>query len=208
MTGMILSSDLDQDQRENAQTLHRSGENLLSILNDILDISKIEAGELKIETVPFHLDTAMRQIIQLYTPLATERDLDFQIQSAKNVPDVLEGDLGHIQQILRNLISNALKFTDKGSITVNVKIATHANGHNNLHISVIDTGIGIPQNKLASIFEKFTQADASVTRRFGGTGLGLAITQRLVDLMDGEIGVKSVEGKGSTFWFTIPLVVA
>ncbi len=208
MTEMLLSSNLNQDQRENAQTLHGSGENLLSILNDILDISKIEAGELEIETVPFHLDTAMRQIIQLFIPLATEQDLDLQMHGTKNVPDVLEGDLGRIQQILRNLINNALKFTNKGSITVNVKIATHENGNNNLHISVIDTGIGIPQDKLESIFEKFTQADASVTRKFGGTGLGLAITQRLVDLMGGEIGVDSVEDKGSTFWFTIPLVVA
>ncbi len=208
MAEMLLSSNLDQDQRENTQTLHGSGENLLAILNDILDISKIEAGELEIETVPFHLDTAMRQIIQLFLPLATDRNLDLQMGSTKNIPDVLMGDLGRIQQILRNLISNALKFTDQGGVNVEVKITTDKNGRNNLHIAVTDTGIGIPEDKLNSVFDKFTQADASVTRKFGGTGLGLAITQKLVDLMEGEIGVKSTEGKGSTFWFTVPLVVA
>lgn len=208
MSEMLLSSNLDWDQRENAQTLHGSGENLLAILNDILDISKIEAGELDIETVPFHLDTAMRQIIQLFLPLATDRGLDLQMGSTKNVPDVLEGDLGRIQQILRNLISNALKFTDKGGITVDVKIETDENGQNKLHLAVTDTGIGIPQDKLEHIFDKFTQADASVTRKFGGTGLGLAITQKLVALMDGKIGVESTLGEGSTFWFSIPLVVA
>lgn len=207
MTEMLLSSDLDQDQRENAQTLHGSGENLLSILNDILDISKIEAEELEIEIVPFHLDTAMRQIIQLFLPLATDRGLELHMDSSENLPEILMGDLGRIQQVLRNLINNALKFTDEGGITVNVEI-TSETSMKMLHISVTDTGIGIPQDKLEHIFEKFTQADASVTRKFGGTGLGLAITQKLVDLMDGEIVVKSTEGKGSTFSFTIPLVIA
>ena len=207
MTEMLLSSDLDQDQRENAQTLHGSGENLLSILNDILDISKIEAEELEIETVPFHLDTAMRQIIQLFLPLATDRGLELHMDSSENLPEILMGDLGRIQQVLRNLINNALKFTDEGGIKVNVEI-TSETSMKMLNISVTDTGIGIPQDKLEHIFEKFTQADASVTRKFGGTGLGLAITQKLVDLMDGEIVVKSTEGKGSTFSFTIPLVIA
>ncbi|PCI55542.1 MAG: hypothetical protein COB36_07950 [Alphaproteobacteria bacterium] len=207
MTEMLLSSGLDQDQRENAQTLHGSGENLLSILNDILDISKIEAGELEIETVPFHLDTAMRQIIQLFLPLATDRGLELQMNSTEHLPEILMGDLGRIQQVLRNLINNALKFTEKGSITVNVEI-TSVKSMKMLDISVTDTGIGIPEDKLEHIFEKFTQADASVTRKFGGTGLGLAITQKLVDLMDGEIVVKSTEGKGSIFSFTIPLVIA
>ncbi len=208
MAEMLLTSDLDEDQRENTQTLHGSGENLLSILNDILDISKIEAGELEIETVPFHLDTAMRQIIQLFLPLATDRGLDLQMEDTKNLPDILEGDLGRIQQILRNLISNSLKFTDKGGITIGAKIATGKDGQKKINIFVTDTGIGIPQDKLEDIFDKFTQADASVTRKFGGTGLGLAITRKLVHLMGGEITVESTLGKGSTFWFAIPLVVA
>lgn len=207
MAEMLLSSDLDEDQRENTQTLHGSGENLLSILNDILDISKIEAGELEIETVPFHFDTAIQQMIQLFLPLATDRGLKLRMGSTDHIPEVLMGDVGRIQQVLRNLINNALKFTDKGSIVVDVE-TTSDNGVKMLYISVTDTGIGIPEDKLEHIFEKFTQADASVTRKFGGTGLGLAITQKLVDLMDGEIVVKSTEGKGSTFSFTIPLLIA
>lgn len=208
MAEILISSELDDDQRENIQVLHGSGEDLLAILNDILDISKIESGELEIETVPFHLDTAMRQIIQLFLPLATDRDLSLKMDGTKNIPDILEGDLGRIQQILRNLISNALKFTNKGGITIDVKITKDADKQEYLHIAVTDTGIGIPTDKLDNIFDKFTQADASVTRKFGGTGLGLAITQKLTELMDGEIGVRSTEGIGSTFWFTIPLIIA
>ncbi|PCI00371.1 MAG: hypothetical protein COB76_03715 [Alphaproteobacteria bacterium] len=208
MGEMLLASKLDEDQRENAHTLHGSGENLLSILNDILDISKIEAEELDIEMVPFHLDTALRQIVQLYLPLATDNGVSLRLNEIKNIPDVLEGDLGRIQQVLRNLISNALKFTENGGITIDVKITTNDQGISRLHTSVIDTGIGIPEDKLESIFEKFTQADASVTRKYGGTGLGLAISQKLVELMGGKIGVNSREGRGSTFWFTTPLIVA
>ncbi|PCJ96613.1 MAG: hypothetical protein COA45_10910 [Zetaproteobacteria bacterium] len=208
MAEMLLFSNLTHDQKENAQTLHNSSESLLAILNDILDISKIEAGELEIETVPFHLETALQQIIQLFLPLATNQGLDLTINSEENIPDVFMGDLGRIQQILHNLINNALKFTDKGSIVVSVKIIASQNMHNNIRISVIDTGIGIPPSKLEHIFDKFTQADASVTRKFGGTGLGLAISQKLVNLMDGSVGVESTEGKGSTFWFEIPLIIA
>ncbi len=208
MAEMLLSSDLDKDQYENAQILQSSGENLLTILNDILDISKIEAGELEIEIVPFNLEDAMRQIIQLFLPMATDHNLDLQMNNIKNIPNIIMGDLGRVQQILRNLISNALKFTDKGRVSVDTKILTDDEGNNKIKISVTDTGIGIPEDKLVNIFDKFTQADASVTRKFGGTGLGLAITQKLVKLMDGELGVESKEGKGSTFWFTIPLIAA
>lgn len=204
MAEMLMDSALDPDQRENIETLHRSSENLLGILNDILDISKIEAGELKIETVPFHLSTAVRQVIQLFLPLASDKGITLDMERSSDVPSAVIGDLGRIQQVLRNLISNALKFTDDGSITVSVK-ATTGSEEPTLYLAVEDSGVGIQKDKLDQIFEKFTQADTSVTRKYGGTGLGLAITQQLVELMGGEIGVDSLEGQGSTFWFNIPL---
>lgn len=207
MAEMLMDSNLDADQRENIETLYGSSENLLSILNDILDISKIEAGELEIETVPFHLGTAVRQVIQLFLPLATDKGITLDMDRDESVPSVVIGDLGRIQQVLRNLISNALKFTDEGNITVVLRATTNSETPS-LYMAVEDTGVGIPKDKLNKIFEKFTQADTSVTRKYGGTGLGLAITQQLVGLMSGEIGVDSLDGQGSTFWFTIPLTIA
>ncbi len=203
MAEMLLSSGLDVDQRENAEALHRSGENLLSILNDILDISKIEAGELNIENVPFHLQTAIRQIVQLFLPLAEDRGLKISMELDETAPELIIADLGRIQQVLRNLVNNAMKFTEEGSISLIMRL-TDKQGEPQIYFAVEDTGVGIPKDKLDTIFEKFTQADASVTRKFGGTGLGLAITQQLVTLMDGEVGVDSIENEGSTFWFKIP----
>ncbi len=203
MAEMLLLSGLDSDQKENAEALHSSSENLLSILNDILDISKIEAGELQIENVPFDLSTALRQVIQLFLPLAEDRGISLCLESDENAPDMIVADLGRVQQVLRNLINNALKFTEAGSITL-VARSTVENGKPSIYLAVEDTGVGIPKDKLDTIFDKFTQADASVTRKFGGTGLGLAISEHLVDLMEGEIGVDSILGEGSTFWFKIP----
>ncbi len=207
MAEMLLFSNLDQDQTENAQALHSSGENLLSILNDILDISKIEAGELAIENVHFHLNTPTSHIIQLFLPLAEDQGLTLKIEPDQAAPDVIIADLGRVQQVLRNLINNALKFTEHGSITLIIR-ATQEDERTMIYMAVEDTGVGIPKDKLGTIFEKFTQADASVTRKFGGTGLGLAITEQLVTLMDGEIGVDSIEGEGSTFWFKVPYEIA
>lgn len=203
---MILNSRLDEEQRENAEIIYKSGQNLLSILNDILDISKIEAGEYDIEQVPFDVHMAMKELTQLFLARAEQHGIDL-IEESTNVPDVVIGDLGKIQQILRNLVNNALKFTDNGRISLVNKIIGK-NGNNYLYFAVKDTGIGIAQDKLEQIFEKFSQADSSVTRKFGGTGLGLAICQKLTFLMGGDIGVESVEGEGSTFWFTVPLQIA
>lgn len=201
MSEFLLDSDLTNDQRDNAEILHGSSHNLLNILNDILDISKIEAGELDVETVPFDINTAVRQIVQLFVPIAADKGIELQFKKADDVPSTVTGDLGKFQQILRNLVSNALKFTEKGNITVAL-----GKGHGRfLTVAVHDTGIGILENKLEAIFEKFTQADSSVTREFGGTGLGLTITQQLVELLGGEINVESVLGTGSVFRFEIPL---
>lgn len=207
MTELLLDSALDNEQRENAETLRGSGESLLSILNDILDISKIEAGELSLEKVPFDMAITIQQVMQLYFPITTEKGIDLCAQNIDQLPDVVMGDPGRIQQVLSNLVSNAIKFTEKGSITIGIE--TRFKGQNpEIYFTVKDTGIGIAEDKLNDIFEKFTQADTSVTRKFGGTGLGLAITQQLVGLMNGEIGVHSCLGNGSTFWFTAPLIVA
>lgn len=206
MSEMLLDSTLDFEQRENAETLHSSSENLLSILNDILDISKIEAGELAVENVAFDLETAIRQVVQLFVPITTDKGIELKIDKDDDVPCLISADLGRIQQILRNLINNAIKFTDEGSITVRLK-TTSCSTSPTLYLAVEDTGIGIPKDKLDKVFEKFTQADASVTRKFGGTGLGLTISKQLVELMDGEIGVDSYESHGSTFWFKIPLII-
>ena len=204
MCEFLLDSRLDDEQRENAEVLHQSSANLLSILNDILDISKIEAGELELEDVVFDVDVAIRQIVQLFVPVASERGVTLKLNKRSRVPPNLIADLGKFQQILRNLISNALKFTSKGSVEIIIEPIVE-DGLNFLRFSVKDTGIGIAPEKLGAIFDKFTQADTSVTREFGGTGLGLAITQQLVALMDGLIGVDSERGAGSTFWFNLPL---
>lgn len=207
MTEFILDSELTEDQRDNAETLHGSSHTLLSLLNDILDISKIEAGELELEEIPFDINIAMQQIIQLFTPIASKKGVDLDIAVHEETPPVIVSDLGRIQQVLRNLLNNALKFTEEGSVKIALETKTN-NGSPYLHFAVKDTGIGIAKDKTSTIFEKFTQADTSTTREFGGTGLGLAITQHLVTLMEGDIGVDSILGEGSTFWFSIPLTIA
>lgn len=204
MTEFLLDSNLDEEQKDNAETLHGSSQNLLYILNDILDISKIEAGELEVERVPFHMGTAVRQIVQLFLPIAEDKGVALEFKRDADVPSAVTGDLGKFQQILRNLMSNALKFTEEGSITVHL---SKGEG-NHIHVSVKDTGVGIPEDKLDTIFEKFTQADNSITRQFGGTGLGLAITQQLVELLEGGINVESTVGQGSVFCFHLPLNVS
>ena len=204
---MLLDTKLDEEQKDNADTIYRSGQNLLTILNDILDISKIEAGELEVENVAMDVGTAIHEIEQLFTPMAQHSQLELKEQTSNEIPPVIIGDLGKILQVLRNLMNNAIKFTQKGSVTILAKIITK-DGKKYIYFGVQDTGIGIPQDKLEDIFEKFSQADTSVTRKFGGTGLGLAICQQLAYLMGGEIGVDSKLGEGSLFWFTIPLIEA
>ncbi len=205
MTGLLLDTALDIEQRRYAEVVQASAESLLRILNDILDFSKIEAGKMDLEVSSFNLNQVIETLNGSFAIQSQQKNLEFLCAVDPEVPCHLFGDVGRIQQILTNLVGNALKFTDVGEIEVFITADSVTKQKVCLVVSVRDTGIGIPSQKLSQIFDKFTQADASTTRRFGGTGLGLAICRQLIDLMGGEMGVESTFGKGSTFWFRIEL---
>jgi len=203
MTGLLLDTELDPDQREFAVTARRSGEALLEIINDILDFSKIEAGRLELEISDFDLREVVEGVGELLAPPAHHKGLELVTMVAADVPTVVSGDLGRVRQILTNLVSNGIKFTDRGEVEVTVRREPGAPGM--LRFEVRDTGVGIAAGDQQRLFESFAQADASTTRRYGGTGLGLAISKRLIEMMGGTIGVESTVGRGSTFWFTADL---
>ena len=205
MTGLLMDTNLDPEQRDYAETVRISGENLLTLINDILDFSKIEAGKLDIEVIDFDLRSAVEESVGLLAEQAGDKGLELASLVKQEMPTALRGDPGRIRQILVNLLSNAVKFTEKGEVTLIVRIAEDAEEQAVVRFEVRDTGIGLTEEQRSRLFQSFSQADASTTRRFGGTGLGLAISKRLVELMGGEIGVESEPGKGSTFWFTAPL---
>ncbi|MGE5047230.1 MAG: response regulator, partial [Deltaproteobacteria bacterium] len=207
MTGLLLDTELNPEQREYAQTVRSSAEALLTVINDILDFSRIEAGKMMIEPLPFDLRPALEESVDLLSVAAQQKGLDVVLRIAPDVPDRVVGDAGRIRQILTNLLGNAIKFTERGHVLVDVDVLSADDSEAVLRFAVSDTGIGIPEDRLREIFEKFTQADASTTRRFGGTGLGLAITRQLADLMGGQIEAQSVVGKGSTFTLTLRLQV-
>ncbi len=207
MTGLLLGTSLDPEQRRFAGLVRSSAESLLRVLNDILDFSKIEAGRLDLDVTPFDLGELLEDAASSMAPLAQEKGLEFVCAASPDVPRGLRGDSGRIRQILTNLAGNAIKFTDRGEVAVNVSLVSSSAGEARLRFSVRDTGIGIPEEMLDPIFEKFTQADTSTTRRYGGTGLGLAICRQLVELMGGVLGVESSPGRGSTFWFELALPV-
>ena len=205
MTGLLLDTPLDEEQRRYAETVRTSGESLLTLLNDILDFSKIEAGKMDLETLDFDLRALLNDFATLLAIRAQEAGLEFICAAAPEVPSHLAGDPGRLRQILLNLAGNAVKFTHHGEVSVRVGLEWETDTEVMLRFSVKDTGIGIPAEKQGILFQKFTQADASTTRHYGGTGLGLAISKQLADLMGGEIGLISEAGLGSEFWFTAHL---
>jgi len=199
MTGLLLDSHLDHEQREYAEIVRASADSLLTIINDILDYSKIEAGKLEVETVGFDLRSTVEDTGDFMATSIYAKGLDFNCLISPEVPELVSGDPGKLRQILVNLLSNALKFTHQGEIVIRASLDREDEDHAWVRFSVRDTGIGIPQARIKDIFALFSQVDASTTRRYGGTGLGLAISRQLAELMDGTIEVESEEGKGSTF---------
>ena len=205
MTGLLLDTDLTAEQRDYAETIRQSGDILLSVINDILDFSKIESGKLTIESSAFDLRLVIEEVADMLTSTAEQHGIDLIIRYPANAPRHFIGDAGRIRQVITNLAGNAVKFTADGYVLIAVEYEGQEEGRVRMRISVTDTGIGIAPDKIGALFEKFTQADSSTTRKYGGTGLGLAISKQLVELMEGSIHVESHLGEGSTFSFTLPL---
>lgn len=205
MVSLLEHSDLDPDQKEGLRTIQTSGEALLRILDEILDFSKIEAGRLGLQPAPFSLKLVLEEVCGLFRPRAKETGLELSLDYPADLPRYFSGDAGRIRQILTNLCGNALKFTHQGSVRISVSGRPLAEGGMAMEIRVADTGIGIPADKLSSLFQPFSQIDSGSKRRYGGTGLGLAICKRLALLMDGEVRAESAAGRGSTFILSLPL---
>jgi PAS domain S-box-containing protein len=204
MAGLLLRTPLDTEQRSYAQAIQSSGDSLLAIINDILDISKLEAGRVDLDSIDFNLETLVEGVVEMMSPRAFEKRLHLGALIRPSAARSFRGDPNRLRQILVNLVGNAVKFTEKGSVTIEIAAMTNAEDRSMLRVEVTDTGIGIPAEARSNLFKKFSQADSSITRRFGGTGLGLAISQQLVELMGGTIDVISGPN-GSTFWFTAQL---
>ena len=213
MTELILDTDLTPEQRECIEITRQSADSLLSLLNDILDFSKIEAGKMELEITDFNLHTTLNSIIRTLRVQANKKGLELLCRISPDVPAELRGDNVRLRQIIVNLVGNAVKFTERGKIVVNIERASSGNGDKDtgrheddgtilLHFSITDTGIGIPADKLKSIFESFTQVGGSTAGKYGGTGLGLSISRKLVHMMGGEIRAESEPGRGSAFHFT------
>jgi len=208
MTGLLLDTSLTGEQRRYAQAVEDSGEALLTIINDILDISKLEAGKVELESLDFDLLGLVENVAALLAPKANEKGVDVGVFVDPTVAGAYRGDPNRVRQVLLNLLGNGIKFTEKGSVSVEVSLAGESDGRKSVRFEVIDTGIGMPKDAMEKLFQKFNQADSSVTRRYGGTGLGLAISKQLAEMMGGVIGVRSQPGIGSTFFFEVPLAPA
>jgi CheY-like chemotaxis protein len=202
MTGMLMDTPLNAEQREYAEIIRKSGDALLAIINDILDFSKIEAGKMSLECLDFDLRTTVEEAVDLLAPKAHDKGLELSCAVYHDVPVALNGDPGRLRQVLVNLLSNAVKFTEKGEVAVRVMLEEERGDTVRVKFEVSDTGIGISPEARSRLFQAFSQADGSTTRKYGGTGLGLRISKQLVELMGGGIDVTSDVGKGSTFWFT------
>ncbi|NOX25917.1 MAG: hybrid sensor histidine kinase/response regulator, partial [Deltaproteobacteria bacterium] len=205
---LLMDTGLNEEQREYAVTVRESGNGLLGLINDILDFAKIEAGKLDIAAEPFVMPDIIKNVAAMFMKPARDKNIDLQYFVAPQVPENLVGDSGRLKQILVNLAGNAMKFTTDGKVEIRVELVEKISGAVMIRFLVRDTGIGISLEHQAAVFEKFTQADGSISRRFGGTGLGLAITCQLVAMMGGRVYLASEEGKGSTFCFTIKMVIA
>ncbi|MBF0213371.1 MAG: response regulator, partial [Magnetococcales bacterium] len=203
MSEMLLETDLTPEQRHFTRTMHHSGKALLGVINDILDFSRLEAGRITLAEAPFSPDQVLEETVHLMQVAAEEKGVLLHSERASDLPKTILGDDGRVRQVLINLLGNAIKFTHHGQ--VKITLAPHPSEPDTLLFQVIDTGIGIDQEQIEHIFERFTQADAGITRRYGGTGLGLAISRCLVELMGGRIWVESRLGQGSTFCFTLPM---
>jgi two-component system, sensor histidine kinase and response regulator len=205
MASLLAETPLEVEQREQVDTINRSADSLLTIINDLLDYSKVEAGQLSLERVSFRLDQAVEDVAELLAPRAAPKAVEVAVRFRRGTPTSVWGDPGRIRQVVTNLVGNAVKFTEAGHVLIDISSGTDAEG---LRIAVEDTGIGIAPDKIDHIFDKFAQEDSSTTRRFGGTGLGLAISRKLAHLMSGDVVAESRPGEGSTFTFTLPLEVA
>ena len=201
MTGVLMETDLDDEQRQSVDVIRTAGEGLLAVINDVLDFSKIDAGGVVLERRPFAVRAVVDHVVDLLSQWARARGITLRAVVSPFVPDAVCGDAARVRQVLLNLVNNAVKFTHEGSVTIEVESPSA----DRLCFAVRDTGIGLTDEQRARIFDAFTQADSSTTRRYGGTGLGLAISRRLVTLMDGTLEVESTPGRGSTFWFTAHL---
>ena len=207
MTELVLDTELDPEQREYLNLAKMSADSLLSLINDILDYSKIEAGKLQIDAIDFNLGDGLGDTMKTLSLRAHQKGLELAFEIGPEVPDALVGDPGRLRQIIVNLVGNAIKFTERGEVVLHVEMESRTEGKIGLHFTVADTGVGIPAEKQTAIFEAFNQADGSMTRRYGGTGLGLTISSRLVELMGGRIWVESEPHKGSRFHFTVPFAL-
>jgi signal transduction histidine kinase/CheY-like chemotaxis protein/HPt (histidine-containing phosphotransfer) domain-containing protein len=205
MAHLMEDTRLDEKQRRYLNAIIHSSENLLVIINDVLDLSKLEAGKMELEKIPFRIDDVLNTVFSTLKYKAEEKSLHFTTTKEETIPDYLKGDPSRLAQVLLNLAGNAVKFTENGSVTINVEniSGTEASADCSLRFSIVDTGVGIPKDKLSSIFESFKQASEGTARRYGGTGLGLSISQQIVQLHGGNINVESEEGKGSVFSFTV-----
>lgn len=208
LTEILKDSPITTEQAEMLQTIETSSGNLLEIVNDILDISKIESGLLELERIPFDVSATIRKVAKMLEPQAQKKNISVEGIDASVGPIPVKGDPIRFVRVVTNLVGNAIKYTERGKVTLALRTSSDSHGKLKLLLDISDTGIGIPAEKLDKIFEKFVQADASTTRKYGGSGLGLAITKQLVELMGGQIGVRSVVNQGSTFWIEIPFIAA
>ncbi|MET0263551.1 MAG: CHASE domain-containing protein [Rariglobus sp.] len=204
MTSLLMDTPLSREQKEFAEIIRVSGESLLSLINDILDFSKIESGHMDLESEVFSIHDCIESTLDLFAPPAARKNIDLLYEIADGVPAEVRGDITRVRQILVNLVGNALKFTERGEVTVSVRVHPGDSTNKNLLFAVRDTGIGIPLEAQGRLFTSFTQVDSSTTRKYGGTGLGLAISKRLAEMMGGRMWLESAPGKGSTFLFTLP----